>query len=157
ILAPGRAISEAHIWGRDPVPTEGISRKRLFVTGVQDDLMAPGKRDVRVIPSGHAQPRDGRMMDREGYPRIRGGEMAEGGMPGMSPSEGGAPGPVPSPAPAPDAPYGSGPPAGWYRDPDGGHEYRYWNGSAWTPGVADGSTVGQDPPGAGGARGRRDG
>jgi hypothetical protein len=27
--------------------------------------------------------------------------------------------------------------ADWYPDPDGRHEFRYWNGSAWTEHVAD--------------------
>ena len=37
-----------------------------------------------------------------------------------------------------------GPPPGWYRDPGGRHQYRFWNGSGWTRGVADGPDVGQD-------------
>jgi membrane protease YdiL (CAAX protease family) len=36
------------------------------------------------------------------------------------------------------------PAAGWYRDPGGVHQYRFWNGSGWTPGVANGPYVGQD-------------
>lgn len=37
--------------------------------------------------------------------------------------------------------------AGWQPDPDGRHEYRYWDGSAWTDQVADGGVVSSDPPG----------
>jgi hypothetical protein len=37
-----------------------------------------------------------------------------------------------------------GPVAGWYRDPVGRNQYRFWNGSGWTPGVANGPYVGQD-------------
>ena len=29
-------------------------------------------------------------------------------------------------------------PAGWYRDPHGRHEHRYWDGDAWTSHVANG-------------------
>jgi membrane protease YdiL (CAAX protease family) len=35
-------------------------------------------------------------------------------------------------------------PAGWYVDPAGCHEFRYWNGRGWTPGVADRGFVRED-------------
>ena len=46
--------------------------------------------------------------------------------------------------------YGMGPPAGgipadWYADPTGGHQHRYWNGSAWTEHVADNGVQAVDP------------
>lgn len=47
----------------------------------------------------------------------------------------GAPAPVPYAVPAPAAP--SALPAGWYPDPGGGHERRYWDGAQWTASVAD--------------------
>jgi hypothetical protein len=28
-------------------------------------------------------------------------------------------------------------PAGWFEDPDGRHQYRFWDGTAWTDHVAD--------------------
>jgi hypothetical protein len=37
------------------------------------------------------------------------------------------------------------PPAGWYADPSGRHEYRYWDGTYWTAGVADGGITAADP------------
>ena len=37
------------------------------------------------------------------------------------------------------------PPADWYPDPSGVGEYRYWNGSAWTPGVAIGGQIMERP------------
>jgi hypothetical protein len=37
--------------------------------------------------------------------------------------------------------------AGWQPDPDGRHEYRYWDGTAWTDQVSDGGMVSTDPPG----------
>ena len=37
------------------------------------------------------------------------------------------------------------PPANWYADPLGGHEVRYWDGSAWTELVATGGVEGTDP------------
>ena len=89
-------------------------------------------------------------------------------MPRARPSEWGNPRPVPragagSPAagapppfnPAPPA-YSPGmpyqyspaqpapPPPGWYRDPGGVHQYRFWNGGGWTPGVANGPYVTED-------------
>jgi Protein of unknown function (DUF2510) len=36
-------------------------------------------------------------------------------------------------------------PAGWYADPAGRHEYRYWDGTAWTAGVADRGITAADP------------
>jgi uncharacterized protein len=68
-------------------------------------------------------------------------------MPRARPNEGGGtPAPAPqSYAPVPSQPsQPSGPAAGWYRDPGGVHQYRFWNGSGWTPGVANGPYVGQD-------------
>ncbi|MEA2501010.1 MAG: protease family protein [Actinomycetota bacterium] len=65
-------------------------------------------------------------------------------MPRARPIEGGGTA-VPAPqsyAPVPLQP--SEPVAGWYRDPGGAHQYRFWNGSAWTPGVANGPYVGHD-------------
>lgn len=37
--------------------------------------------------------------------------------------------------------------AGWYGDPTGRHEQRYWDGTRWTPDVADAGTVSQDAEG----------
>jgi hypothetical protein len=33
------------------------------------------------------------------------------------------------------------PPAGWYPDPERGHQFRYYDGSLWTAQVADNGTV----------------
>lgn len=38
--------------------------------------------------------------------------------------------------------------AGWYADPIGRHEQRYWDGARWTENVADGGTASVDPQGA---------
>ena len=38
----------------------------------------------------------------------------------------------------------TGPAAGWYRDPMSRHEYRYWDGAAWTEHVSDRGVVGND-------------
>src|SRR3989442_14790135 len=69
-------------------------------------------------------------------------------MPRARPNEGGGTAYVPAHAPQPYVPMQSppsvGPPAGWYRDPGGRHQYRYWNGSGWTSGVADGPYASQD-------------
>lgn len=35
--------------------------------------------------------------------------------------------------------------AGWHPDPTGRHQYRWWDGTAWSDGVADGGQVGTDP------------
>ena len=37
-------------------------------------------------------------------------------------------------------------PAGWYPDPSGRFEMRYWDGSAWTEHVARGGQQYTDPP-----------
>ena len=80
-------------------------------------------------------------------------------MPRARPNEGGGTAYVPAPAPPVYAPLPpppsegplkapdrnrQGPPAGWYRDPGGRHQYRFWSGSGWTRGVADGPDVSQD-------------
>jgi hypothetical protein len=61
------------------------------------------------------------------------------------------PAPTP-PAPLPSAPL---PPAQWYADPTGRHQLRYWDGTRWTPNVADDGRTASDPidgPGPGPAR-----
>jgi hypothetical protein len=40
----------------------------------------------------------------------------------------------------------TGRPAEWATDPTGRHEYRYWDGTAWTEHVSDRGVVGTDPP-----------
>jgi putative membrane protein len=36
-------------------------------------------------------------------------------------------------------------PSGWYDDPSGRHQQRYWDGGTWTSRVSDGGVVGADP------------
>jgi hypothetical protein len=55
-----------------------------------------------------------------------------------------APGPVPIAAPV-AAPATGGPPPGWFPDPHGRHQQRYWDGSTWTANVADGGATSTDP------------
>ncbi|MGH2703948.1 MAG: CPBP family glutamic-type intramembrane protease [Actinomycetota bacterium] len=40
---------------------------------------------------------------------------------------------------------GNAPAPGWYPDPGGRHEDRYWDGSAWTLGISDRGVVAEDP------------
>jgi hypothetical protein len=47
--------------------------------------------------------------------------------------------------PAPPAAPRPLPPAGWFADPGGRHEHRYWDGTAWTEHVADRGVAGVDP------------
>jgi uncharacterized membrane protein YhaH (DUF805 family) len=47
--------------------------------------------------------------------------------------------PTPPPAPAPAVP------AGWYPDPAGRHQYRYWDGMQWTVSVSDNGVAASDP------------
>jgi len=37
-------------------------------------------------------------------------------------------------------------PAGWVQDPSGRHEFRYWDGTAWTEHVSDAGAIGLDSP-----------
>ena len=50
-----------------------------------------------------------------------------------------------TPPPLPPTIPGQPMPASWQRDPSGRHSMRYWDGSTWTPHVADGSAVALDP------------
>ena len=36
-------------------------------------------------------------------------------------------------------------PPGWYPDPHGVHQYRWWSGVEWTRGVANNGIAGTDP------------
>ena len=36
-------------------------------------------------------------------------------------------------------------PAGWYPDPNGRHEQRYWDATRWTSSVSDGGVIAEDP------------
>jgi len=49
-------------------------------------------------------------------------------------------------APAQQASAQSSTPAGWYHDPSGRYELRYWDGSQWTEHVARGGQQFTDPP-----------
>ncbi len=52
------------------------------------------------------------------------------------------PEPEPEPAPAPESTV----PAGWYADPSGRFELRYWDGNAWTEHVSRAGQQYTDPP-----------
>jgi hypothetical protein len=49
---------------------------------------------------------------------------------------------TPQPSPAAD---GGAAPSGWYPDPAGRHEQRYWHEGRWTEHVADGGRRSSDP------------
>jgi hypothetical protein len=49
-------------------------------------------------------------------------------------------------APVGQLPLPSPTPPGWYPDPVGQHEYRYWDGSQWTPHVLHRGEQSFDPP-----------
>ncbi|HEV3282399.1 MAG TPA: DUF2510 domain-containing protein [Acidimicrobiales bacterium] len=59
------------------------------------------------------------------------------------------PGPPAAPAATKVTPRGpsadSGVAPGWFRDPTGRHELRYWSGSEWTDHVVDGGVPAADP------------
>ena len=60
-----------------------------------------------------------------------------------------APGYQPAPAPAPayqPAPAAAAVPAGWYADPAGRYELRYWDGGTWTEHVSRAGQQFTDPP-----------
>ncbi len=58
------------------------------------------------------------------------------------------PDPTPAATPEPAAAVAAAPavPAGWYADPSGRFELRYWDGAAWTEHVARGGQQFTDPP-----------
>lgn len=75
-------------------------------------------------------------------------QMAPGPHGAMSPRPQFTPGVgVPGPGPVGPAPVAAaaGPPAGWHADPAGRHEYRYWDGAAWSDQVSDAGVVASDP------------
>jgi len=55
---------------------------------------------------------------------------------------------APAPAAAAALPTAPGPPAGWFADPGGRHQHRYWDGAGWTEHVADAGVAALDPSGA---------
>ena len=57
-----------------------------------------------------------------------------------------APPPPAAPAPPVAPPVAPTNPAGWFPDPSGGHEHRYWDGTRWTEHVADAGVSAVDPP-----------
>jgi len=57
-----------------------------------------------------------------------------------------APAPEPAPAPAPEPAPVVTTPAGWYPDPSGRYELRYWDGTQWTEHVARQGQQFTDPP-----------
>jgi hypothetical protein len=52
--------------------------------------------------------------------------------------------PTSDPAAAAVAAMGTNP-AAWHPDPSGRHQYRWWDGSAWTAGVSDNGVVSEEP------------
>jgi hypothetical protein len=59
---------------------------------------------------------------------------------------------APAKGPEPALPSAPLPPAQWYADPTGRHTHRYWDGTQWTPNVADDGRTASDPldaPGSG--------
>jgi len=56
------------------------------------------------------------------------------------------PSPAPAPAPAPEPAPVVTTPAGWYPDPSGRYELRYWDGTQWTEHVARQGQQFTDPP-----------
>jgi hypothetical protein len=71
--------------------------------------------------------------------------------PGTGPAV--APGAPPPPLATPAPPVAPDPPsivpdnsAGWFPDPGGGHDHRYWDGTRWTEHVADAGVAAIDPP-----------
>jgi hypothetical protein len=49
-----------------------------------------------------------------------------------------------APAAAAAPALGGAPPPGWHPDPQGRHELRYWDGTAWTNNVSDAGATGTD-------------
>lgn len=85
-------------------------------------------------------------------PRVRPGEggsvLPEDGEAQSLPSATDRSHPEPQPAASPgDTTRPGYLPAGWYRDPGGVFQYRYWSGLAWTTGVCSGGWVGRDEEG----------
>ena len=68
--------------------------------------------------------------------------------PDPAPAPAPTPDPTPAytPAPAPAAAPTPSVPAGWYADPAGRFELRYWDGTAWTEHVSRGGQQYTDPP-----------
>jgi hypothetical protein len=68
-----------------------------------------------------------------------------GAAPGAA-AYGAAPGtPAPSSGPPPYPTASPLPPPGWYPEPSGRHQSRYWDGTTWTEHVGDGAATSTDP------------
>jgi hypothetical protein len=68
---------------------------------------------------------------------------AASGFPPVATAE---PAPEPAPEPAAQAAATSAAPAGWYADPSGRFELRYWDGATWTEHVSRAGQQYTDPP-----------
>lgn len=74
-------------------------------------------------------------------------EPASQPQPAAQPEPEPAPAPAPQPEPAPvQTPATPAVPSGWYADPSGRFELRYWDGNAWTEHVARAGQQFTDPP-----------
>jgi hypothetical protein len=66
--------------------------------------------------------------------------------PAVTPMSSSHPPPTGSNRPTPLSALAPTPPGGWYVDPAGRHEHRFWDGARWTDAVDDRGVQGVDPP-----------
>jgi hypothetical protein len=82
----------------------------------------------------------------EEIPEVSTGDATPIAEPSPAPAPEPEPEPEPTPAPAPEpTPIVTTPP-GWYPDPSGRYELRYWDGTQWTEHVARQGQQFTDPP-----------
>lgn len=126
----------------EPGP-DGGSTIRVSGTGTQDLFNRVGAvaSGAPILPMGGAP-----YGAPGGYPpaQVPGGYPPGQPVPGQ-PAPYGAP-PVPGPPPAAPAPAPApASEAGWKPDPKGAHQFRWWDGGAWTAQVADDGVTTDDP------------
>ena len=161
--AAGRTRSGAHA-AAGAGPVEGspelplpLGRPRHGARRLRDGADQPGDHlgAAREVTEHPARPGPAPATTRPGHrPRRRGGQAGSGRVPRPHRRGGGPAGrradraePA-GPATRSEGPGGAGGdtvPSGWYADPAGRHERRYWHEGRWTEQVADGGRRSSDP------------
>ena len=118
-----------------------------------DSHSADGWTVVSIVPAGTeivaylSRPRTGTDEPAASAPTATSAPTAASAGWALQPESASGPATTSTPAPTPDpAPAAAAAPAGWYADPSGRFELRYWDGGTWTEHVSRRGQQYTDPP-----------